>query len=448
MLLEQWLEEIKFVRYSKQYACFYFVYSDDYLFKFHTFLNGKVSINAQDLYKTDADKSKPTSEGVVKQSNMAKRPVVYLFLGNNNGDECIWLKFEFNPLVYKLLRESSMLVFSVKQQKWFFTASQSDLLQLFEQLEPIADIKVNKDIVIVDMKVKKWLLEQGMRKIQNFKSCPDQYLDKMKLRNYSMNTIENYHFSFARFVNTYRNLTWHEINNFESEVINSYHTMLQQKHKFSISSINISINAVKFYYVDVLGKDLFLSQVNRPRNEKSLPNVLSENDVKKIITCTTNPKHKAILILIYSGGLRISELINLKISDIKTERNMLLIRGGKGKKDRYTVLSTTALEILRTYYKKYRPAEYLFEGQEGGTYSVVSIRNILKSSMKKAHVEQRATVHTLRHSFATHLLEQGTDLRYIQELLGHNSSKTTEIYTHVSKKEISRIVSPADRLGL
>ena len=127
---------------------------------------------------------------------------------------------------------------------------------------------------------------------------------------------------------------------------------------------------------------------------------------------------------------------------------MLFIKGGKGHKDRYSLLSAKALEFLQEYYKEYQPKDYLFEGQYGGRYSETSIRNILRTSMEKARVKQKATIHTLRHSFATHLLKQGTDLRYIQELLGHSSSKTTEIYTHVSKKEISKIISPADCLGL
>jgi integrase/recombinase XerD len=321
-------------------------------------------------------------------------------------------------------------------------------LGLFELLEPLASINVNSNLVISDMKVKKWLLEQNVRKTEGFKPCPDTYIDKMRLKNYSMHTIENYHCSFSRFINSYPDKSWEEINSFGADTVNTYHSVLQQKHKFSPSAINISVNAVKFYYIEVLNKALAFDKIDRPKKDRALPGVLSESDVKQIINHTDNPKHKAILTLIYAGGLRISELINLKISDIKSDRNMLLVRGGKGRKDRYTLLSSKALEFLRGYYVKFRPKEYLFEGQFGGKYSQASIRKILQTSMGKATIRHKATVHTLRHSFATHLLEQGTDLRYIQELLGHSSTKTTEIYTHVSKKEISKIISPVDCLGL
>jgi len=148
----------------------------------------------------------------------------------------------------------------------------------------------------------------------------------------------------------------------------------------------------------------------------------------------------------YSTGLRRSELIDLEISDIDSERMVVNIKGAKGKKDRISLLSENTLQILREYYKSYKPKVYLFESPKGGKYSPTSVANILKKSAKKAGISKNVTPHMLRHSFATHLLEQGTDLRYIQELLGHNSSKTTEIYTHVSKKAIDRIRNPIDDL--
>jgi site-specific recombinase XerD len=150
------------------------------------------------------------------------------------------------------------------------------------------------------------------------------------------------------------------------------------------------------------------------------------------------------LILIYSAGLRRSELINLKVSDINSERMVINIIGAKGKKDRVSLLSENILQLLRKYYKEYKPKKYLFEGARGGKYSSTSVVKILKNAAQKAGIRKNITPHMLRHSFATHLLEQGTDLRYIQELLGHNSSKTTEIYTHVSKKAIGNIRNPAD----
>jgi site-specific recombinase XerD len=174
--------------------------------------------------------------------------------------------------------------------------------------------------------------------------------------------------------------------------------------------------------------------------------VLSEQEIIAILSSIKNLKHRVLLFLIYSAGLRIGEVLRLKLTDIQSDRKMIYIRGGKGNKDRYTILSERVLILLRQYYKEYRPKEYLFEGSNGGIYSDVSIRAILRKALLQTNIEKKVTPHMLRHSFATHLLEHGTDLRYIQELLGHANSKTTEIYTHVSKKEISRIISPADLL--
>ena len=190
-----------------------------------------------------------------------------------------------------------------------------------------------------------------------------------------------------------------------------------------------------------------IDKIHRPKRAKALPNVLSKEEVKKILDAHSNLKHKAMLSMIYSCGLRRSELLNLKFSDIDSKRNIVIIRQSKGKKDRITPLSAKILDLLRNYYKEYSPKTYLFEGQEKNTqYSARSLEEVLKKSVRLASINKPVTLHWLRHSYATHLLESGTDLRYIQELLGHNSSKTTEIYTHVSTKNIQQIKSPFDDL--
>lgn len=183
------------------------------------------------------------------------------------------------------------------------------------------------------------------------------------------------------------------------------------------------------------------------KGEKILPNVLSKEEVKKILNVHTNIKHKAMLCLIYSCGLRRSELLSLRPNDIDSNRNLVIIRQAKGRKDRVLPLSTKILEILRDYYKEYKPTEWLFEGQYPKTpYDERSLANVLKLALKKAKVNKPATLHWLRHSYATHLLESGTDLRYIQEILGHKSGRTTEIYTHVSIKCVQKVKSPFDDL--
>ena len=252
-----------------------------------------------------------------------------------------------------------------------------------------------------------------------------------------------------KYINSFKGNTIEDIDEFGVEIINQYHLKLKESGRYSLSTLNQSVNAIKFYYEEVVKRQLEeLDQVIRPRKEHRLPNILSEGDIRSIIKQITNLKHRTIILLIYSAGLRISEAINLKISDINSKRGLILIRGSKGKKDRYTILSEKLLQLLRKYYVAYRPKEYLFEGNMGEKYSAASIRKILRTAMENAGIGHRATVHTLRHSFATHLLEQGTDLRFIQELLGHNSSKTTEIYTHVSNYKINELGSPIDDIKL
>lgn len=226
--------------------------------------------------------------------------------------------------------------------------------------------------------------------------------------------------------------------------INSYILEMIKLKNISISQQNQRINAIKFYYEKVLGRQKQYYELHRPKKEHKLPKVLSKNEVKNILNSCNNIKHKCILMLIYSAGLRRSELIDLKISDIDSERMVINISGAKGKKDRISLLSDNLLQLLRQYYREYNPKTFLFEGQAGGKYSPTSIANILKKAALKANVKKTVTPHMLRHSFATHLLEQGTDLRYIQELLGHKSSKTTEIYTYVSKRAIDKIKNPVD----
>jgi site-specific recombinase XerD len=188
--------------------------------------------------------------------------------------------------------------------------------------------------------------------------------------------------------------------------------------------------------------------VDRPRKVERLPIVLSEEEMVRIFKTINNIKHKAIIMTIYSAGLRVSELLELKMSDILSDRGLILVRNAKGNKDRTTLLADATLKILRQYYKEYKPQTYLFEGPNNGKYTRTSIGKILKKAVKNAKINKQVTTHTLRHSFATHLLESGTNLRYIQSLLGHSSPKTTEIYTRVSTNAFKNIKSPLDNLGI
>ena len=207
------------------------------------------------------------------------------------------------------------------------------------------------------------------------------------------------------------------------------------------------VNGVKLFFRQIENRKLDIALVHRPKRPKLLPNVLSKEEVKLILNAHSNIKHRTMLSLIYSCGLRRSELINLKPQDIDSKRNLIFIKQSKGKKDRIVPLSPKILELLREYYKIYKPITWLFESVKGNElYDERSLSNVLKQALVKAGITKPVSLHWLRHSYATHLLESGTDLRYIQELLGHNSSKTTEIYTHVSTKSIQNIKSPFDEL--
>ncbi|HTF18073.1 MAG TPA: tyrosine-type recombinase/integrase [Chryseolinea sp.] len=261
-----------------------------------------------------------------------------------------------------------------------------------------------------------------------------EYLDLLETKRYSLHTARSYVTLFAAFRRHYADRALLELGDSE---IRSYMHLIVKSGK-SHSYQNQVINAIKFYYEQVLNMPQRFYDVDRPRKEHKLPAVLSEEEVKRMIVATGNLKHKAILVTMYSCGLRLSELLDLKLTDVQSDRSLVAVKGGKGRRDRNTLLSPTTLQLLRKYFKVYRPKEYLFEGQKGGRYAAKSVQQIVCRALLGAGIKRHASPHTLRHSFATHLLEQGTDLRYIQTLLGYSSPKTTEIYTHVSTRNIVR----------
>ena len=288
----------------------------------------------------------------------------------------------------------------------------------------------------------------GRRPIEllpNFKPCPESFTLKLKELRYSPATLKTYSSLFEEFINHF---PLHPFELLDEKKVMEFLQYLVLDRKVSTSYQNQAINAIKFYYEKVQGGQRKFYFVDRPRSEKKLPTVLNLDEVRQLLAATTNLKHRCILTVIYSAGLRISEAIELKISDLDFERKQIRIVQAKGKKDRNTLLANKTAELIRTYLAEYKPNVYLFEGQKGEKYASRSIQEILKASLKRTRITKPCTVHTLRHSFATHLLEQGTDLRYIQSLLGHESSKTTEIYTHVTTKGFDQIVSPMDNLEI
>ena len=277
-----------------------------------------------------------------------------------------------------------------------------------------------------------------------FRFCPEEFLQKLELKKYSLNTAKTYINLFEIFINHYKELDLKKIN--END-IRSYLQLMVQQNKSS-SYINQMINSIKFYYEVVLEMPNRFYSVERPRKKESLPKVISLEEVQLIIKNTNNIKHRCIVSLLYSAGLRRNELLCLKLEDIDSKRMVINVKNGKGNKDRLTILSPSVLDNLRIYFKEWRPKKYLFEGQKGEKYSAESVAKIINNAAVKARIRKKITPHMLRHSFATHLLENGTDLRYIQVLLGHSSTKTTEIYTQVAINNIKTIKSPIELLHL
>lgn len=282
------------------------------------------------------------------------------------------------------------------------------------------------------------------RKTLKFKDELIRLEERLRLQRYSYNTVKTYKNFFAQFLAYYPN---RDPQTLEKEDIVKFLLELSVKRGWSDSTQNQAVNAIKFYYEKVLGQERTYYEL-RPRKSTKLPNVFSEKEVLRLFGAITNLKHKTILMLIYSAGLRIGESIQLRKADIDLDRKTVFVKAGKGKKDRCTILSDKLILLLQRYLIVYAPDYWLFEGQGGGQYSTRSIQQVFRKAVSKAKVNPYSTVHTLRHSFATHLLERGTDLRYIQELLGHSSSETTQIYTHITQKARQKLCSPLDFLDI
>jgi site-specific recombinase XerD len=277
-----------------------------------------------------------------------------------------------------------------------------------------------------------------------YRACPEEYLLKLELKKYSLNTARTYINCFEAYLQYYKDKDLLGLNEVD---IRNYLQQLVASGK-SDSYINQSINSIKFYYEVVQGMPNRFYSIERPFKTQSLPTVLSKEEVTRMIGVTANIKHKCIIELLYSAGLRRSEVLTLTISDIDSNRMLIKVVNGKGRKDRFTLLGEHTLDNLRKYYLAYKPKKYLFEGEKEQRYSATSVVKIVSRAAKKAGIQKKVTPHTLRHSFATHLLEAGVNLRNIQILLGHSSTKTTEIYTHIADSSFSGIKSPIDLLHL
>jgi integrase/recombinase XerD len=267
---------------------------------------------------------------------------------------------------------------------------------------------------------------------------------EMRLLGYSHKTIKAYRSYLRAFI---RHHAPRHPRALSDEDIRAYIDHLITIDHLQASTIHQVLNTLRFLYVELYKRPMVLGNIPRPKKEHKLPVVLSLEEVAKILACVKNLKHRLLLMMVYSAGLRVGEVVQLRLEDVDGDRGLLHIRSGKGKKDRYTLLSAGIVETIREYLRGYSPREWLFEGEiPRHRYSVRSAQRVFELAVENAGIRKSVSIHSLRHAFATHLLEQGTDLRVIQQLLGHSSVRTTEIYTHVSARTLAQVRSPIEKI--
>lgn len=343
------------------------------------------------------------------------------------------LRFPFDPELIAVVRNLPESRWSRTHRCWHIPSTEEAYRLLCAGLRGHAEVKLLGPIAVPPADPLAAEREKAVGELVHY----------LKVIRYSHHTVKTYRSIFRNFLEFHSGKRPEEIT-----VVDIERYMLDrvERERVSTSYQNQAINAIKFYYEKILGHPRITLALRRPNREKKLPSVLSEREVHEILSVVSNVKHRCLLMLIYSAGLRVSEAVALKPEDIDSDRGVIHIRSAKGKKDRITLLSERMLKLLREYYRAYRPRTWLFEGLHGKRYSIRSVQSAFRSALRAAGVGKPASVHTLRHSFATHLLERGTDIRIIQTLLGHASSKTTEIYTHVTTHTLGKVRSPLDQL--
>ncbi len=372
-----------------------------------------------------------------------KKDLLVVNIRGSGTTDRIYVAGAINPELHTILKSLPGANWSTSMKAWNFVINKNLFDTMAEKCKDLADFDVSE--------LRKQLYERrNAREAKNLAQSGTptsdairEYRNWMKQKRYSDETIDNYSSHVKNFFLFFSPRKFSELDESDVEHYN-YEVIL--KNKLSVSFQNSLIGAIKLFYTQCTDKVMDINKLQRPFSEKRLPEVLSKMEVQKIISSAKNLKHKALLSTIYASGMRIGEVLSLELKELDKERRLIRIVQAKGKKDRYVPYSERLMTLLREYYEQYKPVKYLFEGQYGGKYSSRSAALVLKKLVEKNKITKHVSLHTLRHSFATHLLEAGTDIRYIQELLGHNNPKTTMIYTHVSEKHISSIKSPLDDL--
>lgn len=364
----------------------------------------------------------------------------------HRGKPCIAFKPGMNEKSYSIIRSLPGVLYTKTHSRWYVVYDAPSVFntvfkafnreKIFVDYAAIRKPEKTTDAPTATPVVKEPITEAHVAAL-------NLMTQKLSLRGYSAHTAKTYYEQFKLFLRFYSRYTPDELG--EPEITN-YLLYLIQKKKISKSTQNQAINAIKFYYEKVLKQERKVYHIERPLTEKKLPLVLSQDEIVLIFGAITNLKHSIMLMLIYSAGLRRSELINLRIGDLDISRKVVFIRGAKGRKDRQSLLAKNLVPLLEPYLKEYKPRYWLFEGEKGEQYSPSSLQKVFARALERAGIKKEAHLHTLRHSFATHLLESGASTRFIQVLLGHESSRTTEIYTQVTQFSLTKIKSPLDSL--
>jgi site-specific recombinase XerD len=371
--------------------------------------------------------------------------------------ECIAIQFPYDEALLPAVRKIPGATFSRTMKCWYTPAATAGLHHILQAFKGVAWV----DMTQLKPRVKqahRETLSTGTHETRHSVATEQPVIipvsdvqamameavrKKLKLKNYSPSTIRTYTEQFKLFLQFFPDSDPEALG---EEEIHHYLMHLIENRKLSISTQNQAINAIKFYYEKVLKQEKKVYDLERPMKDKKLPEVLSQQEVVQLFEATDNLKHRVMLMLLYASGLRRSELLTLRVGDVDFDRAVVLIRGGKGRKDRHSVLAHSLIPIIEQYLNMYRPAFWLFEGLNGERYSATSLQQVLKRAVSRAGIRKHVRLHMLRHSFATHLLEAGTSTRYIQVLLGHESPKTTEVYAKVTRFGLDKVVSPLDQI--
>jgi integrase/recombinase XerD len=382
----------------------------------------------------------------------------------HRGSDKIAIKFKIDPELNKLARKLPNVKWSQTNTSWYVPLKRENYYAILASFRKFANID---DTELMAHFGKDSKLDSSAGKFESQEKIvsptPPSTPSKgrihainenaipalqrhLRLKAYSESTMRTYIAELTQFLQAIKGVS---AESFTSERIKDYLSYCFYHLKLSENTMHSRINALKFYFEQVLKKEKFFFEIPRPKKPMQLPKLLNETELARLFNALSNKKHKAMLFTAYSAGLRVSEIVNLKLADIDSKRMQIFVQRAKGKKDRYVNLSPVLLDILRKYIKEYspRPKLYLFESEQTGTaYPTRTVQQIFGNAKTKAGIQKEIGVHSLRHSFATHLLEKGTDIRYIKDLLGHFNIKTTERYLHVSKKQLVNIVSPFDDL--